>query len=248
MISKVILTVCLSLCFMLKTYGQINIVPHQNSIERKWIKPEKFQMDWYAERDTQKIQIGRVITEVQIKNKLIFLITEVKMQGRNMEWKDTTIAELESFKPQYHSSYNPNRNIILNFGNVITGFYHDKQSNSRIEISDSVNSKLYFDSNIYPYLIRLLPLKAGFTSIIPIYDYNPKGQTGVIHARIDKVESGVYEDTKKSKVNVWIVSVSDELNPGSKTTSNYYIGKKDRKLYRQEITTNGRRMEMILVN
>ena len=33
-----------------------------------------------------------------------------------------------------------------------------------------------------------------FTGIIPIHDYNPKGQTGVIGARIGKVESNIHED------------------------------------------------------
>jgi hypothetical protein len=145
---------------------------------------------------------------------------------------------METLAPVYHSSYNMQRNMALNFGKVVTGFYLDKAKQQFSLISDS-SSETYFDSNIYPLLISWLPLKDGFTKTISIYDYNPAGKRGVIRANITGVKSGLLENRETP---VWIVTVTDEINnmPGSSMI--YYIGKSDRKLWRQEINAGGRKL------
>lgn len=45
--------------------------------------------------------------------------------------------------------------------------------------------------------------------------------------------------------NVWIVTVADEIGNGKNDFMTYYIDKKDRKLWKQEINAAGRKMIMI---
>lgn len=243
---KNMLAGCFFLMIVANSYGQKEIEPKAVSFNKPWLTTSSYAMDWFALRDGQKVKVGTVLTEVKVTDKTVTVITDVKMAGRAMQWKDSTIAEAGSFKPIYHSSYNPSRDMVLNFGNIVTGFYHDKQTNTKTNISDTLSTH-YFDSNIYPLLIRLSPLKAGYTATMPIYDYNLKGQKGIVKAYIEKVESGVLQDLNGGNVEVWIVTVSDELNPESKSASTYFIGKKDRKLLKQEMNANGRKMEMVLV-
>ena len=73
----------------------------------------------------------------------------------------------------YHSSVNGQRTMSLSFkNNRIDGYYKNHRDGTLIDIHDQVNGP-YFDSNIYPDLIRFLPLKTGYRATIPIYDFTP---------------------------------------------------------------------------
>jgi hypothetical protein len=227
--------------FFLTASAQTSLVPGKKSFDKKWVKNQSYQMDWFALRDTTKILVGEVSTRILADKKYLSVITEVKMKNSAAPWIDTSIAAMETLAPVYHSSYNVQRNMALNFGKVVTGFYNDKLKQQYSLISDS-SSETYFDSNIYPLLISWLPLKDGFTKTISIYDYNPAGKRGVIKANITGVNSGLLETGETA---VWIVTVNDEISntPGSSFT--YYIGKSDRKLWKQEINAGGRKMIMV---
>lgn len=225
--------------------AQNTIKPSDKSLQNRWLKSNSFEMIWYAERDTQRIQLGTVLTEIQMKDDKVSIITQVNLQGRNQQWVDTTEATIKTLSPLYHSSYNSNRDMVLKFGKQVTGFYHDKVKGTKLEISDTTETNQYFDSNFYPHLLRVLPLKDGYTTTIPIYDFNPNGIQGIVNARVEKVESGTCVTASGKEVQVWRVTVSDELNTASKSISTYFIGKEDRKLWRQEVVAGGRRMLFI---
>jgi hypothetical protein len=159
--------------------------------------------------------MGTVKTEILIKQEQLYIISRVKLKNVNAEWNDTTIADVNSFAPIYHSSYNMQRDMVLRFGNIVKGYYYDKRLSSYSEITDTTVSD-YFDSNIYPYLVRLLPLQDGYSTTLPIYDYNPGGKRGVLNAFVKKVESGTLIIDNKTK-NVWVVTVTDELQRRQET-------------------------------
>lgn len=224
--------------------GQNILKPQEDIVLKKWMATEKNQMTWYAQKESEMMEIAVITTETVISSKYITVITSVKMKNVNTTWIDSSVALKTSFKPVYHSSYNMQRDMALSFDEVITGYYIDKIKNTSIRVSDTVASD-YFDSNLYPYLIRFLPLKKGYFATIPVYDFNPNGKKGILNAYIKKVEKGFIKINNGNQ-SVWIVTVTDELGLSSNISSTYYIGVQDRKLWKQVINSAGRKMVMLL--
>ena len=137
------------------------------------------------------------------------------------------------------------REMVLNFGPIVTGYYNDKVKQEKIQIIDTTRTS-YFDSNLYPALIAWLPLKEGYTQDLSIYDYNPSGTIGVIGAFIQMVSSGRYQSIRSGLRDVWVTTVRDEIG-GDKHQSSmtYYIDKADRRLWKQEINIGTRKMLML---
>jgi len=168
------------------------------------------------------------------------------MKNSKAPWIDSSVANRKGLSPIVHSSYNGQRDMVLQFGKVVTGYYFEKARKKNTVISDTTRQS-YFDSNLYPYLLGLLPLKEGYTQEISIYDYNPSGKIGVIKARVKNVQSGVYNSPVSGSHDVWMVTVDDEIGSGPvETRSVYYFGKTDRKLWQQEIMLGARKMAMIV--
>ena len=177
---RIALTLLILFCGT-KAFNQAVIVPGSSAIQQKWINADLAQMNWYVTNGTNKVLIGQVLTQLSKKDKQLLMITTVKMKQFTTFWTDTSIAELPSLSPVYHSSYNSQRDMVLKFGPVVTGYYNDLMKKENITVSDTTHSP-YFDSNLYPAIIRWLPLKEGYSSSMAIYDYNPRGKIGVIKA------------------------------------------------------------------
>jgi hypothetical protein len=226
--------------------AQSILTPSKKSFEKKWLKNQEYQMKWYAMKDTSAFEIGKVTTQVSTNNAQLTVVTQVQMNKMNAPWVDTSVAEIKTLKPIRHSSYNMQRDMVLNFGKIVTGFYNDKMKKNNIVVHDTTRTA-YFDSNLYPILLGWLPLREGYQRDIAIYDYNPSGKIGVIKASVTAVKSGRYTTEKSGVRAVWIVSVSDEIGSGDNGTSTFYFDQTDRKLWKQEMNANGRKMMMKLV-
>lgn len=226
--------------------AQSLLVPSTKSFEKKWLKNANYQMTWCALKDTAQLEIGTVRTQISIQKKNITVVTEVNMKNRQAPWIDSTVAVLKSLKPIKHSSYNMQRDMVLNFGKVVTGFYYDKMKDEKTIIGDTTKTG-YFDSNLYPILLGWLPLSETYKQDISIYDYNPSAKIGVIKASVKNVSSSTIKTDKNGMRNVWVVLVSDEIGNNVNNVSTYYFDKEDRKLWKQEINANGRKMIMKLV-
>jgi len=223
--------------------AQSLLTPSQNSIEKKWMKQTQYEMTWYAFRDTARMEIGKVDTQVMVDEKNLTVITRVILKNTDSPWIDSTVANAVTLKPVRHSSYNKQRDMVLDFGEIVTGFYRDKTKNTLTSIHDTVTGG-YFDSNLYPVLIGWLPVTVGYTCDISIYDYNPNGKTGVLKASVKKVTSGRYQTDKSGTRDVWIITVTDEIGSGGNAVSRYYFDKADRRLWNQEVEVSGRKMMM----
>lgn len=222
------------------------LTPRKNSVETKWIKNSNYQMIWYALRDTAKFEIGKVSTQITVDKSKLFVVTQVAMKNMKAPWIDSTIADSKTLQPVKHSSYNMQRDMVLNFGKIVTGYYNDKLKKNTIIINDTTKTD-YFDSNLYPVLIGWLPLNNNYQQNISIYDYNPSAKIGVIKAFVKNVVSSTYQTDKSGVRDVWVVTVSDEIGNGENGVSVYYFDKEDRKLWRQDIEAGGRKMMMKLV-
>ncbi|WP_294276807.1 hypothetical protein [uncultured Chryseobacterium sp.] len=212
--------------------------PKKNQVDGSLIKNEVYSMIWYALKDTAKVEIGKVETQILKSGKNITVSSTVKM--KNMpDWKDETVAEFSNFSPVKHTSFNVQRDILLDFGkeNTVTGYYLDKTKNNRTEINETTEGK-FFDSNLYTQLIRWLPLKEGYTTEMAIFDYNPASGKGIMKAYITGTKKGTYKNKP-----VWMVSVTDDISQ-QKAVSTYYIDSKTRELLKQEIDMGPRKMVM----
>lgn len=222
----------------LATSAQVTLVPGKNAFEKKWISNTQYKMKWLAVKDTSKFEVAEVQTKfIKQKNKLT-VITNVKMKNSAEPWIDTTIAYVSTLKPIYHSSYNKQRDMIINFGPTVTGIYKDKIKNEELTIYDKP-TRYYFDSNIYPVLIGWLPLKDGYTRNIAIYDYVPGNEKSIREASITEVESQKFK-TKAGLRAVWVVTIVDKQSKYI-----FYFDKHDRTLWKQEINAGGRKMLML---
>jgi hypothetical protein len=239
------ISVLLPLIMMATTTGNAQpvLLPEKKAVEKKWIKDEQYQMAWYALKDTTRLEMGRVHTAITNGKKQLLVVTNVQLKQMKSSWTDSTIADSKTLAPIYHSSCNMQRDMVLQFGNPVTGYYHDKVKKKTTLISDTTKGA-YFDSNLYPALLRWLPYKEGYTKDIAIYDYNPAGKKGILMASITYVKKGVYQSVLSGNHPVWIVRVSDEIGGGENGVSDYYIDIADRKLWKQEINAGGRKMLM----
>lgn len=217
--------------------------PTNNPTNSKLLKPETSEMNWFMVKDSVKVQIGKLQTQIEKKKNQTFIITTVEMKQSSTKWIDSTIVETQNFKPIYHSSYNQQRDMVLKFGEKITGYYLDKQTKNKTLISEEVH-KPFFDSNFYPQLIRLLPLENNYSNTISIFDYNPTAKIGVITATIKNTKE-ITIDFNGQKRTVWKVETTDDISDNS-TLNTYYIEISTRKILKQEIDFGGRKMLMEL--
>ena len=221
-------------------FPQMLLKPGNPCIEYQRISDEKSSMIWYLMQDTTKIEIGRVTRDIQTDNKNLIVITTVKMRETPTVWIDSTIADRNSLKPVYHASYNTKRDMIIRFDSLVTGYYADKENKSTISISYGPSMD-YFDSNLYPTLIRWLPLKTGFTKDLSIYDFNPNGKSGVMRVSVIAVRQCEYLYQDKEIKKVYLVTVRDDISTG---TTTYFIDIETRKLWKMVITSGERKMVM----
>jgi len=220
------------------TEAQSLQTPGNNQVNLSLIKSEDYSMTWYALKDTSKIEMAKIDTKILKTGTRINVTTTVKM--KNMpDWTDETAVAFPGLVPVKHSSFNTQREMLLDFGkkNRVTGYYLDKIQNKKTEISEETNGK-FFDSNFYPQLIRWLPLKENYTVEIALFDYNPKSAIGVIKAYI----TGTRKGTLNNKP-VWIVSATDDISE-KKSVSTYYIDVDTRDVLKQEIDMGTRKMVM----
>ncbi len=237
---KFIALVILSIT-ILSAKAQNILTPGSYSFEHKFIEEKAYRMKWVAIKDTMQIELGELLTKYIADNNYLTIVTEVIQNKGTEPWIDSTVAEVHTLAPVYHSSYNWQRDIQINFGRVLTGFYWDKVKKENHLIKDSTKFT-YFDSNLYPSLIAWLPLNEGYKQDISIYDFNLYGKQGVMMARIKEVKSGIYESFLSGIQPVWIVVTTDEISNDIANTKIYYVGKSDRKLWKQEIIVGNRKM------
>ncbi len=240
---KVLLTVLL---ITYNSYAQKQkITPFNNPIDQHLVKESTSAMNWFMLRDTLKFKIGKVTTKIEKDQKNIRIVTTVDVERSEVKWTDTTIVTASSLKPVYHSSFNQQRDIVLNFNDEISGYYLDKNTKDKRIISERPTEP-YFDSNVYPHLIRWLPLKENYTAEISIFDYNPKAKIGVMNARVKNVTNEIITIGNEER-KVWKIIATDDISD-NKMISTYYIDVKTREVLRQQIRIGDQQMLMELAN
>ncbi len=227
---------------MLFSFGQQNINPKIISINPDLIKDETYTMKWYMIVDTLKHELGSVVTKIQKSGEKLTIITDVKLPQATKPWVDSTVVAIRDFSPIYHSSYNQNRDMAINYGKNVTGYHIDHKTGDKIELNESPTIS-FFDSSSYLQLIRFLPLAEGYTCTLDIFDFNPNAKTGTMAVHIKDVSSTQFT-TKTGEREVWKVYVTDDISDNQANIF-YYIEKSTGILLQQEVDITGRKMVMI---
>lgn len=134
--------------------------------------------------------------------------------------------------------------MVIRFGKKIHGNYKDYQTGISTSI-DKNSYRDYFDSNFYPTLLSWLSYDTIKEAEFDIFDFNPKGKTGILKVKILNVNKGTYQTERNGVRPVWIVKVADEIS--SNTVITYQLDQVSRQLYKQTIVSGNRKMEMKLI-
>lgn len=236
------ITIALLIMARLTANGQEKALsPENNPVDMRLVNEDVSVMTWYLFNDTARIDLGKVKTEIKTDREKIYIVTTVNMNQISTKWIDSTVVDLQNFKPLYHSSYNQQRDMVLHFSSKVSGYYLDKITGTRTDISENVD-KSFFDSNFYPQLLRWLPLEEGYINTISIFDYNPNGEIGILTATLLSTEE-ITIDFNGNLRKVWKVMTTDEISENN-SVSSYYIDKETRRILKQEIDMDGRKMVM----
>jgi hypothetical protein len=218
------------------------VSPLKNSFDSGLIKNESYEMTCFIEIDKSEIAIGKINTKIKKNENNVLITTSLKLNESQAKRIETTLAHIDNLKPIYHSSYNKERDVVLNFDEKVTGYFYDKTTDTKNKISKTISGS-YFDSNMYPHLIRWLPLHNEYHNTIYIFDYNPSNITGVQKTYIKNVEKG--KAPRNDNKEVWIVTVTDDISD-NKANMTFYIDSNTRQIIRQEVYLQEQKMIMEL--
>jgi len=241
-IKKGALSLFLSFLLLQHTSAQNN-VPTDKMLSKIRVKPDSYKMMMYVIRDTNRREFGESLVTIENKDGKVFVTQDTKVYNMPSKWIDSTVALSKGLAPVYHSSMNMQRDMNLQFGSaIVKGSYNDKMKKKTTGIEDTVSGK-YFDSNLYPFLISWLPLEEGYTATVPIYDYSSTDKHGITKVTITDVRKTSIPFNGGS-INVFEVTVQNISNNISK----YYVGVKDKRIYRIDSKSGGGSMQMLRVN
>jgi hypothetical protein len=221
--------------------SQTALLPGDNIFEKKWLKNSHSEMGYYAVSGSNNTEICSFAIDVNANNKTLSIFTTLTFLGTGEKWTDTCISDVNTFKPIYRSSFNGDKEYVLQYGTDVTGYYYNKKEGKRNAIKEPIK-ELFFDSYTYPYLLGLLPLTTGYKKDIVVYDYKPEHTSNVKKARIEEVRNNIYVSGVTGEHKVWQVSVFEEAT-GDKYE--YYIDKETRRIWKIGIFSKGQLLMLL---
>lgn len=237
---KLILAFCTGMTVFGIVHGQTKMLMPKNFMVDPVIHLEdSYAMTWYMEQDSQKMELGKVFTNLALVDNALRVITRVELNQSPSVWVDTTIVKANDFQPIYHASHNDQRDMVLAYGEQINGYYWDKQSGTKTLISEKASGPFY-DSSFYPHLLRWLPLEEGYSISLPIFNVDPNAQTGRMTVKI-KSTSASSIDFNGRTVKVWVVTSSDTITDHTVDLTSY-IEQGTRRLLKESIRVGQRKM------
>lgn len=224
----------------LMAQAQTVLVPGENVMDKKFIKSGTYEMACYAESNGQQYEISSFSIIINSTSKNLAVYTSLQMTGSKDLIIDTSISDANTFRPVYRSSISKTKEMVVNYGKDVSGYYYDKQTRKKHTIKDQGNA--FYDSYTYPYLLGLLPLTSGYRNELAVYDFKPGNTTNTKKARIEEVKSNLYKSNLTGDHKVWQVNVYEEATKDSYV---YYIDKDSRRIWKVDILTQGQRLLLI---
>lgn len=238
---KKITSLLFTFCIVLAGKAQHNIVPGDQSFEKKWLKNGRSEMGYFSMIEGRQVEICSFMIDVNSNGKTLSIFTTLKFLHSDEQWVDTAISDAHTFSPIYRSSFSTAKDYVLKYGKEITGHHFNKQTRERTAIKEPVTEPC-FDSYTYPYLLGLLPLNTGYKKNLAVYDYKPGNGANIKKARIEEVKNNIYVSSLTGEHKVWQVSIFEEATNDS---YEYYIDKNTRRIWKVEIRSKGQELFLI---
>jgi hypothetical protein len=238
--TRIILSLLALLGYLVSANGQSKLLSPVNfHPDPEMIQNESYGMKWYAEKDSRKMELGKVFTNIALIGNTLRVITKVALNQSPSVWVDTTIVKAKDFQPIYHASYNDQRDMVLAYDEQINGYYWDKQSGTKTLISEKASGPFY-DSSFYSHLLRWLPLEEGYSISFPIFNVDPNAQTGRMTVKIKSTSASSIEFNGRT-IKVWVVTSSDTITDHTVELTSY-IEQGTRRLLKESIRVGQRKM------
>src|SRR5690606_27605511 len=122
--------------------------------------------------------------------------------------------------------------LMLSFGDTVKGEYVSKTTGERTPVAQSFTSP-FFAYETYSYVLRALPLRAGYRAIIPVYAYEAKEKSRPSNIVIQEVTDEVYLSKLTGEHPVWRVDVREEHTANR---AQYLVDKATRRLWQVDLT------------
>jgi hypothetical protein len=212
----------------------------QEKFDSKLLKNGKYTLACYAVNNGSESPIGTFTIGINASNNKLALTTITELAGLEA-WKDTSISNLSDFKPIYRASHSSLKDMVLHFGNGVTGYHIDKKTGKKTQIKEAGN-QYFIDSYTYPFLLSLLPLTSGYSTDLPVYEYKPANTDNVKKAVVEEVKNSTWVSKYTGKHDVWEVTV---VEPSTDERSVSYIDKKTRRLWQIDSWANGQQIRMV---
>lgn len=223
------------------------INPLASSVQRQWVKRDDYTMSMTMGDGVQQMSLGNVRVSIRPSNNKLIITQQLNISsyGVNSIWTDSSVADLQSLTPLYYAANNDFRDTRLTYSrNSVTGYYYDKLTFARTPISDQVDEG-YFDFSESNYIIPWLPLAEGYQTTIPVYAINTVMDRGIKTISIIGTTILPYQTITGQTINCFEVDVVDN---NTQSTSIYYIGVNDRKIYEVSTSTQNGMMRLVRTN
>lgn len=223
------------------SFAQSALVPGESVLDTRWMKNSKSEMTYFAIANGQPVEIGFFKIELSTKRNQFSVYTLLQFLDSEEQWIDTCIADFNTLKPIYRSSFSKDKDFALKYGNELSGYYYDKKTQKRKTIKEPAKER-FFDFYSYPYLLSMLPLSAGYKKDIVVYDYKPENSSNIKKAKIEEVKSNIYTSSLTGDHKVWQVTVAEETTGDQ---YQYYIDKDTRRIWKVEILAKGQQLLLL---
>ena len=215
--------------------------PESNPFDKKWLQNGKTEMGYYVVDGSRQVEICSFTMDVKADDKTFAVYTTLQFLNSDEKWIDTSIAEAKTFTPVYRSCYHKDKEYVIKYGKVVSGYYIDRKNQKKNLIKEPVK-ETFFDSYTYPYLLSLLPLDAGYKTDLMLYDYQPANNSNITRARLEEVKSNIHVSSLTGKHEVWQVSVLEEA---TNDRYQYYIDKKTRRIWKVDVYAKGQHLLLV---
>lgn len=235
------LTLLTFLNFYFVGYSQTNNSITNKSFDKSLLKSDKYLMDCFIQEENPKTKFATFSIDIDVNDKTITVNTKLNYDRSNEAITDKTVADINSLKPIYRSTFSKTYDYELNFNNGVEGYYLDKKNQKKITVNDKIASQT-IDNFLYTYLLGSLPLSEKFKGNLSTYDYNNPDKNKTADVIIQKVTSTNLPNYDFKENMVWQVDV---LETAVNDNYHFFIDKNTRKIARIEVETKGQKMILV---
>jgi hypothetical protein len=146
------------------------IAPGDTSLRGASLRPDTLTYVLMAYRDGDEISVGTIIDALTREDGATpqwRRVMSVQRTGNRLV--DSTLTDAKSMAPKQHRSYQPQRQIRLDFAGVRVRGSIGPMDGPGVAIDTSLATP-FFDSGNWDLIVRAMPLAPGFAAVFRVYD------------------------------------------------------------------------------